>query len=73
MSEIKKFWVVTTPTKNSELEDILFKTDIKGMQNQFLGGLTKEDIVGIYSTKTEAEKIAKNLMGKKIDNNTDNK
>ncbi len=65
MSKINKFWVVTKPTKNSELADILFNSDIKGMQNQFLGGLTKAEIVGIYSTKSEAERIARKLLAKK--------
>jgi hypothetical protein len=65
MSKINKFWVVTKPSKNSELADILFNSDIKGMQNQFLGGLTKSEIVGIYSTKTEAEKIARKLLAKR--------
>ena len=45
--------------------DILFNSDIKGMQNQFLGGLTESEIVGMYSTKSEAEKIARKLLAKR--------
>ena len=62
---INKFWVVTKPTRKSELVDILFNSDIKGMQNQFLGGLTESEIVGMYSTKSEAEKIARKLLAKR--------
>lgn len=65
MAKINSFWVVTKPTKHSEFGDILFKSDIKSMQYQFLGGLKKNEIVGIYQFKAEAEKIAKKLLKKK--------
>lgn len=59
MSKISNFWVVTKPTKQSTLIDILFQSDMKRMQNQFLGGLKSSDIIGIFTTKTESEKVAK--------------
>jgi len=59
MAKITKFWVVTKPTKQSTLIDILFQRDMKGMQNQFLGGLKGSEIIGTFTTKTEAEKVAK--------------
>lgn len=65
MAKINKFWIVTKPTKYSVLDDILFQSDIKGMQNQFLGGLKKAEIVGTYQYKAEAEKIAKKLLNTK--------
>lgn len=62
MAKINKFWVVTKPTRYSTLPDILFRADIKYMRNQFVGGLDKNSIVGIYEYKNEAEKIARKLL-----------
>lgn len=59
MSKVNKFWVVTKPSKNSELIDILFHADIKRMELQFKGGLSSKEIIGIFTTKNEAEKVAK--------------
>ena len=56
------FWVVTKPTKDSELVDILFESDIYGMHLQFAGGLKRQDIVAIVNDKSKAEKIAKGLL-----------
>jgi len=59
MSKVSKFWVVTKPTKKSELIDILFHADMKRMELQFKGGLSGKKIIGIFTTKNEAEKVAK--------------
>ena len=56
-----KFWVVTIPTQDSTLGDILFECDLKGLRLQFLGGLFDSQIHGIYDEKT-ANRIAKNLL-----------
>jgi len=37
MSKVSKFWVVTKPTKQSLLIDILFNADMKRMELQFKG------------------------------------
>lgn len=58
MSKVQNFWVVTKPTKRSTLIDFLFSADIKGMKLQFKGDLTGSEIIGIFKTKTEAEKVA---------------
>jgi hypothetical protein len=39
--------------------DILFNADVKRMELQFKGGLLGKDIVGIFTTKNEADKVAK--------------
>jgi hypothetical protein len=62
MAKINKFWVVTKPTRDSELNDILFHSDMKYMRNQFVGGLKANEIIGTYQYKAEAEKIAKKLL-----------
>lgn len=59
MSKVNKFWVVTKPNKKSELIDILFNADMKRMGLQFKGGLSGKEIISIFTTKNEAEKVAK--------------
>ena len=59
MSKVSKFWVVTKPTKQSLLIDILFNADMKRMELQFKGWLSSKEIIGIFTTKNEAEKVAK--------------
>ena len=58
------FWVVTFPTKQSLLKDIVFQANIFEMQNQFLGGLKKEEIAGVFpvTQQEEAEDLAALLM-----------
>ena len=60
--KITNFWVVTKPRKHSSLIDILFQSDMKGMQNQFLGGLKASEIMGTFTNKKEAEKVAKKAL-----------
>lgn len=57
-----EFWVVTKPSTHSEFGDIIFTTDLPGLQRQFKGGLDAENIIGIYSDKDEAISIATNVM-----------
>ena len=59
MSKVSKFWVVTKPTKQSVLIDILFNADMKRMELQFKGGLSNKEIIGIFTTQNEAGKVAK--------------
>ena len=54
--------VVTSPTKRSELADICFSTDYEGLARQFRGGLEAAQIIGIYTDRKEAEKIATGLL-----------
>ena len=60
--EIKDFWVVTTATKDSELVDVMFRTDIKKMALQFAGGLQTHEIIGLYTEEAEALIKAKDAM-----------
>ncbi len=59
MSKVQNFWVVTKPTKRSTLIDILFCADMKRMELQYKGGLSGSEIIGTFTTKNEAEKVAK--------------
>jgi hypothetical protein len=60
--EVGKFWIVEKPKPDSLLIDILFETDIKGLQNQYLGGLQYGQIEGIFTDKYVAETVAKSLL-----------
>jgi len=62
IDEVYKFWVVTYPTPDSELIDILFQTTIPGIMLQTKGGLQIEEIAGIFKTKEPAEKMARHLL-----------
>ncbi len=60
--KIEKFWVVTKPGLVSELADVCFETDAKGLALQFRGGLEPEEIQAIYTDHEEAEKEAKRIL-----------
>jgi len=57
--ERSEFWVITKPKINSQLIDILFHADMKRMKSQYKGDLSGKIIIGIFTTKNEAEKVAK--------------
>ncbi len=46
-------------TKRATLLDILFSADMKRMELQFKGGFSESEITGTFTTKNEAEKVAK--------------
>jgi len=52
---IEKFWIVTKPRSESELGDVCFETDAKGLALQFKGGLDPEAIHAVYTARSEAE------------------
>jgi hypothetical protein len=56
--EIGKFFVVTSPFKNDTKEDILFESDVFSFANQVRGGLTFEEVLGLYKNKSDANRIA---------------
>lgn len=58
LDEVGEFWVVTEPSKNSTLDDILFSTDVFGFVLQFKGGLRGEEILIVTPDFKKAEKIA---------------
>ena len=60
--KIEKFWMVTKSGLVSELADVCFETDAKGLALQFRGGLESEDIHAIYTDHGEAEKEAKRIL-----------
>lgn len=61
----KQIFVVTNPTKNSELMDISFGTTIVDLMLQARGGLDAHDVVGVYKSKAEADKVASEILRKR--------
>lgn len=59
---IDKFWIVTRPKGSSELSDICFQTDIKGLALQFKGGLDPEEILAVYTAMNEAQRAADRIL-----------
>lgn len=58
----EKFWVVTTPTANSELGDICFACDFRQFALQIRGGLEIGRVVGIYAIEDDAKATATKLL-----------
>ena len=56
------FWVVTTPTANSELGDICFECTYESFAIQIRGGLQVHQIVGIFGDESLAKATATNLL-----------
>lgn len=56
--EIGKFFVVTSPNKDSTKEDILFESDVFHFSNQVKGGLSLDNVMGLYKNKSDANRIA---------------
>jgi hypothetical protein len=59
---IEKLWVVVRPSPASELGDICFQTDAKGLALQFKGGLDPEEIHALYTAGNEAYREAERIL-----------
>lgn len=57
-----KFWVVTDPTPESEIGDILFQASLHDLELQFKGGLTSAQHPTLYTERVEAESEAQARM-----------
>ena len=61
----ERFWVVTRPSEVSELVDILFPCTFERLLLQGRGGLTEDEIVGIYADEDKAKEAAAKLLGER--------
>jgi hypothetical protein len=50
-----KFWVVTDPTPESCMEDIVFQASLRQIELQFKGGLTMDRNPRLFTDKNEAD------------------
>jgi len=48
------FWVVTDASPESELDDLIFQTSLRGLELQFRGGLTMAIKPTIFTEEAEA-------------------
>jgi hypothetical protein len=58
----RPIYVVTYPSKFSELIDICFKTTFSGLRVQYDGGLEERNIFGIFDNEPEAMESAGKLL-----------
>ena len=63
IDEVGKFWVVTTPSGTSELDDILFECTVAEMsrlagRGRLGSGLDPKDILGLFTDRGRAEAFA---------------
>lgn len=60
--KISTLFIVTFPTKESELGDIMFEADMRMLASVFRGGLDSSDIAAIFTSEAEAKSLAVALL-----------
>jgi hypothetical protein len=68
--DIGDFWVVLKGTPDSELDDVLFESDVSNMMLQAAGGLKREDVICVTELYDKAEKLAKDQLSGKANAST---
>ena len=63
--EIGKFFIVEKPTKDSEMEDVVYELDLPEFALQIKGGLDVKNILGIFKDKLGAKRAGSEAMLKK--------
>jgi len=58
VDEVGEFWVVTVPTPDSELLDILFKRTVADLALSYRGGLSPSDLLGVFTDEGRAREFA---------------
>lgn len=64
--DVPAFFVVTKPTPNSRIEDIVFEADPTSLINQLRGGLKYEEIALITTDQQKAMELATKVLSKKV-------
>lgn len=73
-SDVPTFFVVTKPTPDSTVNDIVFEVDPVSFANQIRGGLKEQDIALLTTNEGKAMRLANKLLGKEtFDAPTDSK
>ena len=63
VDEIGSFWVVEKPSTSATLDDICFECEnIAYLINQVRGGLSENDIKGVFFKEAKAKKLAEKLL-----------
>ena len=61
-SRVDAIWIVTRPTQVSTLADLVFQTSVPLLEKQFRGGLSPDDIMGVYLNEQEARAVGASLL-----------
>jgi hypothetical protein len=56
VDEIGKFFIVEKPTKDSEIEDVVYELSLPEFALQIKGGLEIKNILGVYKQKSDARR-----------------
>ena len=62
VDEIGKFFIVEKPTKNSEMEDVVYELTLPEFALQIKGGLEVKNILGVYKQKSDANRAGTEAM-----------
>ena len=62
VDEIGKFFIVEKPTKDSEMEDVVYELTLPEFALQVKGGLEIKNILGIYKQKSDANRAGTEAM-----------
>ena len=62
MATQKRMWLVTRPTAESELADVLWECDWTELGHAFRGGLEGAEVVGLFRTRPPALAVATSLL-----------
>jgi len=62
VDEIGKFFIVEKPTKDSEMEDVVYELDLPSFALQIKGGLDVKNILGIYKQKLDAKRAGSEAL-----------
>ena len=60
--EIGKFFIVEKPTKDSEMEDVVYELTLPEFPLQIKGGLDVKNILGVYKQKSDARRAGTEAM-----------
>ena len=62
VDEIGKFFIVEKPTKDSEMEDVVYELSLPEFALQIKGGLDVKNILGVYKQKSDARRAGTEAM-----------
>ena len=62
IDEIGKFFIVEKPTKDSEMEDVVYELSLPEFALQVKGGLDVKNILGVYKQKSDANRAGTEAM-----------
>ena len=62
VDEVGKFFIVEKPTKDSEMEDVVYELSLPEFALQVKGGLDIKNILGVYKQKSDARRAGTEAM-----------